>query len=484
MDVGPTWMSVPAWKLTRTRIRPRVTTPGNDGHMALATTPHSTTDPGLAARTASVSELLGALVADLDPDTLLGSDAASLYADFARIERLVVAAKTLLAPRIAASGHWEAEGHRSPAGLLAILEGGSAGQARRTLETGQRLHTLPSVEEAMREGRLSGQKAAEIAEAATLDPRGESQLLAGSEDEPLQATRERCQRFRATASNDDPLAAAQRVHAARSFTHWTDTDGAFHYKGQDTPERGAALLARLVPTANRLRDARRAAAADATATPTHESEAALRADALHFLVTGGAEASEPADAVEPTLSTADTLIDRPAPATVIVRVDADALQRGHPLPGELCEIDGQGPIPVPSARALAVDSFLSVVFTGAGDITAVSHQGRTVNRRLRTALVFRDRTCVVPGCGMAYGLEIDHVEGWALGGSTELGNLALLCTHHHRLKTFEGWVLARLGPTDEDPRWSFTPMPPFGQEPDRGLDRREYDPPPEATPRK
>ena len=200
------WMSVPHGLLTRTRIRPRVTTPGNDGHMALATTPRSTTDPGLAARTASVSELLGALVADLDPDTLLGSDAASLYADFARIERLVGAAKTLLAPRIAASGHWEAEGHRSPAGLLAILEGGSAGQARRTLETGQRLHTLPSVEEALREGRLSGQKAAEIAGAATLDPRGEAQLLAGSEDEPLRATRERCQRFRATSPNEDPLA--------------------------------------------------------------------------------------------------------------------------------------------------------------------------------------------------------------------------------------------------------------------------------------
>ena len=79
-----------------------------------------------------------------------------------------------------------------------------------------------------------------------------------------------------------------------------------------------------------------------------------------------------------------------------------------PSPVSLCELDGQGPVPVPLARALSVDAFLAVVFTEAGDIRAVSHRGRTINAKLRTALVYRDRTCVVPGCTMAYGLEIDH----------------------------------------------------------------------------
>jgi hypothetical protein len=103
------------------------------------------------------------------------------------------------------------------------------------------------------------------------------------------------------------------------------------------------------------------------------------------------------------------------------------------------------------------------------DLAAV-RRGRTINRRLRTALAFRDRRCVVPGCGVAYGLEIDHVHPLESGGRTELDNLALLCGHHHRQKTYEGWVLERTGPTDEDPRWRFTPQPPFGQEPDLGLD--------------
>ena len=74
---------------------------------------------------------------------------------------------------------------------------------------------------------------------------------------------------------------------------------------------------------------------------------------------------------------------------------------------------------------------------------------------------------------------IDHIHDWALGGPTELANLALLCTHHHRKKTYEGWTLERNGPSDEDPQWTFAPLPPFGQEPDLGLDRK-----PEPLPRK
>ena len=103
------------------------------------------------------------------------------------------------------------------------------------------------------------------------------------------------------------------------------------------------------------------------------------------------------------------------------------------------------------------------------------------NARLRTALVARDRTCVVPGCGVSWGLEIDHVVPFAEGGPTSLDNLALLCHHHHFLKTFEGWVLERTGGERTDgggpgraragPTWTFEPPAPFGQEPDLGMDR-------------
>ena len=138
---------------------------------------------------------------------------------------------------------------------------------------------------------------------------------------------------------------------------------------------------------------------------------------------------------------------------------------------------------VPTDAGLADDAYLRLVFTEAGDIRAICHLGRTVNRRLRTALAFRDRCCVVPGCRSAHALEIDHVLPLESGGATTLDNLALLCRHHHRLKTYDGWVLERHGPSDADPRWSFTPHPAFGQEPGLGLDRPDNRDRPEAVPR-
>jgi hypothetical protein len=168
------------------------------------------------------------------------------------------------------------------------------------------------------------------------------------------------------------------------------------------------------------------------------------------------------------------IIDRPPACSAVVRVDLAALLRGTVEPGERCEIDGQGTIPVAMARSLTNDCYLRLVFHRAGDIKAISHLGRTINATLRTALVYRDRTCVVPGCNVPYGLEIDHIRPLAEGGPTELDNLALLCHHHHFLKTTGGWTLARIG-TEPDgrPRWSFESPPPFGQEPGLGIDTAE-----------
>jgi len=468
--------------------------------MALATIPTPLTDAlpphgtiaspvrpapaGLGGQLTSLADQLGGFVAELDPALLLGADAASLYAVLCRMERLVVAGKTLLAPRIADSGHWQAAGHRSPAGLLSELEGGTAGQAKRTLQTGLQLAGLPSTEEALRQGTLSGAKAAEIVDAATAEPDAESTLLAGSATDPLRVVKERCQRVRAASASRDPMANERRIHENRYFRSWTDAEGAFCYQGRDSAVRGAKLLAALRPVADRIREDRRSAerqAADplpkGVPTPAPERDDALRSDALFLIVDGPRSRSADPGAACPTddrtdgdlgLGGPDDLVGSTPPTTIMVRVDLEALRRRRTRPGELCELDGLGPVPAPVAVGLMDDAFVNLVFTEAGDIRAVSHLGRTINSRLRTALAFRDRCCVVPGCGVAYSLEIDHVVPMELGGPTELDNLALLCRHHHRMKTYDGWVLARRGPSDADPRWSFTPLPEFGQEPGLG----------------
>jgi len=478
-------------------------------------------DPGtrIGLPVIQATELLSGVVATLDPARLTGPDAADLYRMFAAVERLSMAAKTLLAPRIDGSGIWRDGGHRSPAVMLAELEGVPVGQARNTLEVGHRLPELPGTEEALRSGALSGPKVAELSGAALLDPGNEGSLLAGAADQPLQKLKERCQRARSTAEREDPLAAVRRIHGARHFSSWTDAEGAFCFQGRDSADRGAKILEQMQHTVARLRKSNRAARSEAGASEQStapESDRALRADAFFLLLTGrapvvnafaavddddpgppdeqiasrldsGAGVPErPITAVDgapisgsrthgadggtvvpATMDSAQDVIDRPPTCSLMVRVDLDALLRGAVEPGEVCEIDNQGPIPVAMARDLANDSFLRVVFHRSGDIRAVSHFGRTVNRRVRTALAHRDRCCVVPGCGVPYGLEIDHVVPFAAGGPTELQNLALLCHHHHYLKSYEGWTLEQSGTGDGgSPTWAFTPMPPFGQEPD------------------
>jgi hypothetical protein len=423
------------------------------------------------------SALLAGVVAGLDPARLTGPDAAGLYQLFAGMERLSMAGKTLLASRIDDSGVRRDSGHRSAAAMLAELEGVPTGQARNTLEVGQRLHLLPGTEDALPSETLSGPKVAELSGAAVLDPAGEAALLEGAAEQPLQVIKERCQRSRATSVHNDPGAAVRRIHADRHFTSWTDHQGAFCYQGRDNADRGAKILQQMDFTSGRLKKTEGCTGESSEPDPNPTTERNRRADAFFLLVTGGGPGhldgpglagptvanldndvdSEPpveqiatqldfgagsigggpddtmrsggppgrSDSPTSGISPPDDVIDRPPSCSIMVRVDFDALLRGTALSGEICEIDNQGPISVATARDMANDSFLRFVFHQAGDIRTISHFGRTINRHLRSGLAHRDRCCVVPGCGVSYGLEIDHIRPFANGGPTELANLAV-----------------------------------------------------------
>ena len=225
--------------------------------------------PGLGSRMASVSDALGALVADLDPDTLAGADATALYAvspgwsAWWRRPRpcwppgsppRAPGRRRATAPRPGCSPPW---------------------RAARPARPGARWRPASAWAPCPRSRRPSGRagcRGPRPPRSPTPPPSipgAETLLLAGSERRAAPGgTKERCQRFRATSARHDPLAGARRIHAQRSLLHWTDAEGAFCFTGRDTPERGAALLARLVPAADRLRHARRAAAGARCRRPT------------------------------------------------------------------------------------------------------------------------------------------------------------------------------------------------------------------------
>jgi hypothetical protein len=122
-------------------------------------------------------------------------------------------------------------------------------------------------------------------------------------------------------------------------------------------------------------------------------------------------------------------------AEVIIHVDAEALARGEIKDGERCEIKGVGPVSLGTLRCLLGDAWAKIVIEKGVDVLNVTHVGRVKRAHLETALWTRDPCCAVPGCGITYGLERDHITAVCDQGPTSLENLVLLCHHHHQMKT-------------------------------------------------
>jgi len=392
----------------------------------------------LLDRLARVTDQLRGSVADLDPETLSGPDAARLLAAFAEIERLASAGKLLSARRVESSNVWRRSGHRSAAAHVAEATGTGIGPAITALETARHLGSLPATDEAVRQGKLSETQVKEIAGAAILQPDAELALVEAAGQQPLSVLKLRCKRVR--AAGQDQRSTYDAIRRSRYLRNWVEDNGAVRFDARLTPDEGARLLAAVAAESERL-------AAAARKVGLEEPRKAMAADALVALAcrtaSGGGE-----DSVHGT-ARAGT----PA-ATVHVRVDHAALVRGHVEPGELCEIPGIGPVPVDVARRLAVDSVLNVLVTDGVDVTTVAHSGRTVPVVLHRALVERDPECVVPGCTTRDDLEIDHLRPFAEGGPASLANLARLCHWHHYLKTHHGHLLER-GEVDatDGPAW-------------------------------
>ncbi len=231
------------------------------------------------------------------------------------------------------------------------------------------------------------------------------------------------------------MATHKRIHKGRYLRHWTDEEGAFCLKARLTADRGAKVAAVLEHEARIIFDEARKAG-------SREPLAAYAVDALVSIVTGGGPAQPPQTVVH-------------------VRVDHEALRRGHVDEGEISEIASTGaPVPIPVVSDLMTDAGIKVIFHHANEITRIYHFTRTINAILRTALEDRDTHCVAPGCGATRFLQIDHTEDFGMGGPTCLANTARLCTFHHHLKTLEGYILWK----DAQQDWHFDPPPPFGEE--------------------
>ena len=381
--------------------------------------------PAMFEEARSQLEALAATVRAIEPALLTPEGAREALAIAAEVTRLGAGLELLVAPRAVAGAPWREEGYRSEAAWLAEATRRTVPKAISIMRSAGRIAELPATAEALREGRLSALEAEVLSAAATADPAAEGDLLDAAGDLPVhQFCRYATTLAHAAREGDAEHRAA--VHARRFLRFWTDAEGQCRFSGGVSPDDGAEMFSAVRSMAAHMADELRRAGEESL--PQH----ALDADALLALAVG--------DERRATFHGPEG--GRSRRFQVVLHVDLAALRRGHTIEGERCEIAGVGPVPVSVATAVLGDALLKLVVADGVDVAAVTHLGRCVPAPVRTALAARDPTCVVPGCTVALNLEIDHWQvPWAEGGPSELWNLCHLCRFHHRLKTYDGYLL-------------------------------------------
>lgn len=377
----------------------------------------------------SLVERARVLVGEFDPDHLTGLEAREAVELFVSLEKFAAAGRLLAVGRLDETGAWVGDGSfRDLAAWLASISGTTVGAARGASDTARRLRTLPASSDQLRAGCLSPIQADAISAAANADPSAEMSLLGTAKTAGVRGLKLQCDRVTAAAaSRAAEVDQYERIRASRSLRHRRLADGSGSIEIRGPLDRTAQMMAALEPIERSLfEDNRKSGRA--------EHPDAIAFDAMVRLCEESVTA-----ATGPERSTGS----RPL-AMVVVHMTKAAYERGWTEPGETCEINGVGPIPVSVARRMASDAIFKSLVTNGVDVTRVSHHGRTIPAHLRTAIEVRDRVCNIGGCEVDRHLEIDHNIPVAEGGRTELENLGRLCHHDHDRKTRHD--LRRYGP--------------------------------------
>src|SRR3954453_16410401 len=210
--------------------------------------------------------------AEFDAELLDGQRAAQVVKDVAAMTNTLSSIKVRAALRVEQTQTFRRDGHPSAAHQLAHATGSSVGKAKSELEAGKRLEALPATAKALSEGRLSADKAAAVADAATANPSAEERLLDHAQRRSLGELKDECARVKA-AADPDPDATHRRVHAERTARTFNTGVGSARLVWDDTTERIAEAWAVVSGYANTEFDLARLE-------ERRESEAAYAADGL------------------------------------------------------------------------------------------------------------------------------------------------------------------------------------------------------------
>lgn len=368
-----------------------------------------------------------AAIAELSSERQAGLPAA---AQSQRVRDLVELKDQLDAELVLWSGQWDAEGcwaedgAVSAAAWLATGTSMSRASATRLVRSARLVREHDATAAALASGAITSTQVDTIATLTRnredLYADGERALLAVAETLGADGFARAARYWRSCA--DDALADADAfaVHERRHFHASKTIFGTVRVDGELDLDGGETLLAAL--------DAMDAPDAGDDRTPGQRNADNLVQMAAAFL------AGEQDDDARPEVS-----------ASLVIDFDTLVGDERRALHEVRRELQHLGPIAQATALRLACDaSVIRAVMAGKSEVLDLGRATRVVSRAQRRALVLRDRGCVFPGCNRPPGwCDAHHIWHWVKGGPTDIGNLVLLCRHHHVLLHEGGWHLAR-----------------------------------------
>lgn len=289
---------------------------------------------------------------------------------------------------------WAADGARSLGEWLAARFALAPYRARELARVADACRSLPAIFEAFAAGRISWDQLSTATRYAT--PATDAALAESLPGMSLRSIEARARRERRKSAAD-----ARREQEDDSLTMWRRGDR-LRLRGDLGADLAATVEAALLRILERQ------------PRPV-EGEEPIAYDRRLALALGevcsGAIAADP----DPDL------------ATVSLHVEATALA----VDDGFAEIDGLV-VSSETARRLSCDCRLEEILEFGGVPVGIGHVSRTIPHNVRRELARRDEGCRFPGCDRRRWVHAHHVWHWGKGGATDLGNLVLLCSYHHR----------------------------------------------------
>lgn len=350
-------------------------------------------------------------------------------------------------------------GFRTPAALIASTTGVSTGDAARLVKVGEAVAPrmdlvgermpcrYPAVDAALSGGELGAAASGVIVEFLDRARVGrESSLVADVERRlveravglSLDDVRRLVKRAEVLLEESRLEAREEERRASRSLSVF-ERDGMLHLNLVTDVESGAPIKAAIdgyvTAQFQARKDAERTGAAGAGADGSADASADADADRRTVAMMRADALAVFCEHVLGCEARTTTL----AGATVIVRVDADALDAGIGN-GSIDGIDQ--PVSITAIRRMAAaGGVIPCVLDSAGEILDFGREKRLFTRAQKLALVERDGGCAM--CGLPpHMTKVHHLAWWKRdAGPTDLRNGILLCEScHHRIHD-NGWEI-------------------------------------------